>query len=169
MARRPTQRPVTRGQRAPTNWSGTVAPAFVTVPALTKVLIQSFGPEFVSGETVRRMRGTVVVKAPGTGGYHGAIGCYVASNLALAAGVGSLLDPVTNVDDDVWMWYQSFAGHGAGSGSAGANGAQLLEIDSKSMRRVSTGMQLVFVTANSNVGLSYEIAFSVRLLGSEAS
>jgi len=164
VARRPVQ---ARAQRSPTNWSGVVATGLIAVPALTKVLVTTAVPSFVSGETIRRIRGTLLVN--GTAFFHGAIGAYVANDRAVLAGVASLLDPVTEVGDDAWFWYQSFHGSGAGSGSAGSLGSQVLTIDSKAMRRVSTGYQVVFVVGNASATLAFNIALSLRLLGSEAS
>jgi len=141
----------------------------VTVAALTKVLLFSFIPDFVSGETLRRIRGTLAVQATIAGNYNGAVGAYVAGINAVAAGVGSLIDPVTDVDDDAWVWYQSFAGFGAGDGQAGALGGQMFPIDNKAMRRVETGYTLVFVAANANAVVGLNVALSFRVLGSEAS
>jgi len=75
---------------------------------------------------------------------------------------------VTDVEDDAWLWYQSF--HGAGSslgGGAGPGGiTQVIEIDSKAMRRIETGYTLAFVVANSSATQSFSIALAVRLLSS---
>ena len=155
--------------RRPTNWGGLVATSAPSLAGATKALVASFTPDFVSGETLRRMRGTLFVQGAGVGLYHGAIGAYVANNVAVAAGVASLLDPVTNVADDAWVWYRSFSGDSGAAGAAGADGAMLLEIDSKGMRRIETGYALVFVIANSHASLALNFALSVRVLGSEAS
>jgi len=170
MARGVRRAPVsaTRNRR-PTNWGGIVGGSGIAIAGNTKVLLASFTPDFVSGETLRRMRGTFFVQGAGVGLYHGAVGAYVANNTAIAQGVASLLDPDTNVADDAWTWYRSFSGDSGAAGSAGADGAQLLEIDSRSMRRIETGYGLVFVVANSNASLSFNVTLSVRVLGSEAS
>jgi len=124
----------------------------------------------VAGETIRRMRGTLFVRAADVGTFHGAIGAFVANNTAIAAGVASLLDPVTDVADDAWFWYQSFGGGGsADPGSAGPSSSQVLSIDSKAMRRVADGFAIVFVVANSSGATAFNIALSLRTLGSEAS
>ncbi len=144
----------------------------VTVVApLTKVLLATLAPEFVSGETIRRMRGTLMVGASASSAtaFHGAVGAYVASDAAVIVGITALLDPSTNVADDAWLWYQSFAGKPAGDGSAGALGTQLIEIDNKAMRRIETGFQVVFVAANPAAIGSLHLALSIRVLGSEAS
>ena len=157
----------TRSNRKPTNWGGTVAAAQTTVPTATKVLLTTIVPEFVSGETIRRLRGTLFVQ--GALFYSGAIGAFVANDLAIAAGAGSLLDPVTDVQDDAWFWYQSFQGDGSGPspGSAGNLGGQLLMVDNKAMRRVETGFQVAFMVANAGANL-LTISLSLRALGSES-
>ena len=145
----------------------------VSVPALTKVLLATATPDFDSGETVRRMRGTFIVSAATAGlFYHGAVGAFIANDRAVIAGVASLLDPVTDVQDDAWLWYHSF--HGGAltvgePGSAGTNAAQVFEIDSKAMRRMARGFTLVFVVGNSSAASGFQIALSVRVLGSESS
>ena len=171
MAGRRTTRSVTsRGARNPTNWGGVVATALTAVPAATKVLLAVLVLVFVSGETIRRMRGTFYTKASEVSSYHGAIGAFVANDTAIAAGVASLLDPVTDVADDAWMWYQSFHGGGTATpGSAGDQAGQVWEVDSKAMRRVETGYSLVIVVANSTSAVDFSCALSFRALGSEAS
>jgi len=162
-----------RGKRSPTTWGGTVATGVVSIPAVTKVLLATFVPEFTSGETIRRLRGTFFVHSnTATGTAHGAIGAFIANDTAVAAGVASLLDPVTDVQDDAWLWYHSFhLGTNATTspGSAGAQSAQVYMIDSKAMRKLSTGFTMVFVGANSHATNGFSLALSVRALGSESS
>ena len=142
----------------------------VAVPAGTKVMLAVGVPSFVSGETVRRVRGSFYVFGTEVGNFHGAVGAFVANDTAIAAGVASLLDPVTDVGDDAWFWYQSF--HGGGTtepGSAGRDSGQVIQIDSKAMRRVDTGFSQVFVVANASATIDFSVAISARILGSEAS
>ncbi len=163
---------VRTGRRAPTTWGGTVATGITAVPAATKVLLATAVPAFTSGETIRRLRGTFIVLATEIFTFHGAIGAFIANDTAVAAGVASLLDPVTDVEDDAWLWYQSFHGSEIATsqpGSAGAGAAQVYEVDSKAMRRMQPGFTLVFVVANSTALIDFSIALSVRALGSESS
>ena len=148
-----------------------MATGLTTVPAVTKVLIQTFIPGFTSGETIRRLRGTFYVRAAEVGfSIHGAIGCFIANDTAVAAGVASLLDPVTDANDDAWLWYHSFHGGGSvGSGSAGDAAGQVYTIDSKGMRRMQPGFTLAFVVANASATQDFQFAISVRALGSESS
>jgi len=159
-----------RGKRNPTNWGGVVATGLTTVPAATKILMAVLVPEFVSGETIRRIRGTFFVNAVEASSFHGAIGAFVANDTAIGVGVASLLDPVTDVSDDAWMWYSSFHGGGnAADGSAGSQSGQVYHIDSKAMRRIETGFSLVFIVANATAASDFNVALSFRALGSEAS
>ena len=161
-----------RGQRRPTKWGGSVAVGLVAVPGGTKVLLATAVPEFISGETIRRMRGTFMTVSATALIYHGAIGAFIANDTAVAAGVASLLDPVMDVADDAWLWYHSFHGGSFAAGEpglAGDSASQVVEIDSKAMRRMDNGYSLVFVVANGTPANAFNIALSVRVLGSEAS
>ena len=142
--------------------------ALVAVPAVSKVLLVTFVPSFVTGSTVRRLRGTFHIEGGVGAIFFGAVGSYVANDTAVAAGIASLADPVTDVGDDVWFWYQSFGGNAGLSGSAGAQAAQTVPIDNKAMRRVASGTSVVFVVANASAA-AMSCAISVRLLGSESS
>jgi len=168
MARARSRVVTTRSTRSPTIWAGVVAPSLTVFPTLTKILLALFTPSFLSGETIRRLRGTLLVESVlTTTAYHGAIGAYIASDAAVAIGVTALLDPVTNASDDVWLWYHSFAGDGRGDGSAGGNGAMLIEVESKAMRRMEEGQSLVIVGANANALSEFAVALSLRVLGSQ--
>lgn len=163
---------VRTGRRSPTTWGGVVATGMVSVPAVTKVLLATFIPAFPTGETIRRLRGTFMVRALEVGfTFHGAIGAFIANDTAVSAGVASLLDPVTDVQDDAWLWYQSFHGAGAATGepgSAGSNAAQVYTIDSKAMRKMEVGFTTVVVVANASGSEDFQIALSMRALGSES-
>jgi len=165
------RRVITRGQRRPTSWGGSLAVGLTPVAALTKILLATAVPDFTAGETIRRLRGTFVVTAGSAFFFHGAIGAFIANDTAVSVGVGSLLDPVTDVQDDAWLWYHSFQGGtlAGGAGSAGVGGAQVYEIDSKAMRKMDNGFSMVFVVANSSAVSAFSIAMSVRALGSEGS
>jgi len=76
-----------------------------------------------------------------------AVGAAVVSDQAVAAGVGSIPTPVTDDDSDLWFLHQYFMNTftfitGAGFQSPG--GSQM-EIDSKAMRKIDDGQQMVFV------------------------
>jgi len=165
MAARRTAR---RGTRARTVWSGFVATGLTAIPAASKVLITAFEPTFTASETVRRIRGTAYVISDQDTldeGFHGAIGAAVVGDLAVAAGVASIKDPVTDVNDESWLWYQSFSGFA--DNTRRAAGASLLMIDSRGQRKVEGGNSLVFVVANASATTGFSIALSLRILTSE--
>jgi len=136
----------------------------------TKILVAVAIPDFPSGETMRRMRGTLYVFGSVVGNFHGAAGAFVANDTAISVGAAALLDPVTDVQDDAWFWYQSFHGGGTGNpGSAGRDSGQVMTIDSKAMRRVDRGYSVAFMLANASATDAFFFALSVRLLGSQAS
>ena len=166
MAHRRQTRVATR--RAPTGWGGRVAPAFPAIAPLTKVLLFTFVPTFLSGSTVRRLRGTFTVSSDQnvvSETQNGAIGCCVVGDLAVVAGVAAIKDPVTDVADDTWLWYQSFNL----VNEVGEFGSHFFEIDSKAMRKVEIGNSLVFVVSNAHLLNSFRISVSVRVLSSEMS
>ena len=163
----PGRRTFSRAARQRTGWSGTVAVGLITVPPLTKVLLASFAPSGVS-ETVRRIRGTFFVCSDQTAvseSQNGAVGAAVVGDLAVAAGVGSIKDPVTDVQDESWLWYNSFniLNDVNGRGQSAFHGV----IDSKGQRKVENGSTLVFVVGNANAVFGFQIALSLRVLSSE--
>ena len=166
------RRSFTRSQRRPTNWSGSVAAAATVLTPLSKVLALTLVPEGFGGETVIRIRGTLLVSGDATDAgfvYNGAIGAIIVTETAVTAGIASLPDPVSDADDDGWMFYRSFAGIPSGDGAAGALGAQLLELDVKAERRMPDGHRLVFVVANASTAIGFKFVLLLRALSSEMS
>jgi len=152
-------------QRRPTGWSGVVAGAFPIVPAFSKVLLATFVPNVISGVTIRRLRGSFSIisdQSAASETQNGAIGACVVGDLAVAAGVASIKDPVTDVEDDTWLWYQSFNL----KNEVGEFGRMQFEIDSKAMRKVEIGNSLVFVVGNAQLAFGFQVALSVRVLSS---
>ena len=152
-------------------WGGTVAAGFILVPPATKVLLATVVPIWPGGETIRRLRGTFTVVSDQSAAFetqNGAVGACVVGDLAVTAGVASIKDPVTDVEDDTWLWYHSFNLFNEG-GQSGAGSNNLMVIDSKAQRKLPIGNTLVFVVANSSVFFGFSISLSVRVLGSETS
>ena len=163
------RRPFTRGRRAAMGWGGTVAVGFTLVPPASKVLLTTALPIWPGGETLRRLRGTFTVisdQAVVFETQNGAVGACVVGDTAVAAGIASIKDPVTDVEDDTWLWYHSFnLFNDAGRSASG--GMNLFTIDSKAQRKLPIGNTLVFVAANASALFGYSISLSVRALGSE--
>ena len=93
-----------------------------------------------------------------------ALGMLLASDQAVAVGVGSLPTPATDVDSDLWMMHDAIA-TATGTDSAGLEWRQGFEthaIDSKAMRKMAVGQTHCTIIENiSTVGLDFYLYFSV--------
>ena len=161
-----------RGWRPATNWSGDVGAVFVTLPAASKVQMAIFVNNTEEDLTIRRVRGLVAVKSDQIAAGEdqlGSFGAFIttetASQVAATAGVP---DPVTDVDDDVWLMYQPIAQTFLFGTAVGfhANGAVQYPFDSKAMRKLPTGRVISFVIANASATTGFQFSFNVRILTS---
>ena len=131
------------------------------------MLLAVFAPTTVS-ETVRRIRGTFLIVSDQTAvseSQNGAIGAAVVGDLAVTAGVASIKDPVSDVEDESWLWYHSF--NTLNDVDARGRSAFQGVIDSKGQRKVEQGDSLVFVVGNANAVFGFQVALSLRVLTSE--
>ncbi len=127
-----------------------------TVAAATKVVMASAtlsNPGI--GETVRRTRGRLWVGSDqqvATEDYVGAFGIIVVSDLALAAGAASIPGPVTDRNDDGWLVWESTANRFQLGSNIGfeSNKMQMIEFDSRAMRKVEEGFGLAFMFENAS-------------------
>ncbi len=152
MARRP-GRQLVKPYRPSGAWSGLVIGTTV-VGGNTKVLLGSFVPAANSVRlTIRRTRiscmwssdQTVATQRP-----IGAIGAIVVNDRAITAGVASLPDPLTDIDDDGWLVFQGLHTAVKTASDIGfqENAGQVYEIDSKAMRHLPDGKSLAFIVAS---------------------
>ncbi len=83
----------------------------------------------------------------------GAVGVLVTTEQAVAAGVASLPDPITEPDAD-WFVFQPLTNQFLFLSSVGfdGNSGTQFTIDSKAMRRVGLNQQFPFICANANAG-----------------
>jgi len=105
------------------------------------------------GLTVVRIRGEfqafLTAASANTNGYHGAFGIGTARTPAFTAGMASLPSPITDEDDELWLYHRYFS---IISGSVIDNAAALaegvvnstcaalrFEVDSKAMRKFNLG------------------------------
>jgi len=165
MARRFT-RGVTRGrsQRRESTWLFLTSTA-TTFTAAGGVLLNSLNAAALALRpftVIRTYLDGNVVSDQSAGGenQHLAIGLAVVSDQAVAAGVGSVPTPVTERGSDLWLLHQEFAG----SGSAVNDGRVGFQIkaDSKAMRRVDEGSDLIVVAELDSV---LSDGFVLRLAG----
>ncbi len=118
------------------------------------MLIFSFDPD-ASGmlqSTLVRTRGVVAITPTNIAAdieYQGAFGVAIVTDIAVAAGIGSIPDPISDADWDGWAVWRSFAARMEFISGVGTQlMSQSLEIDSKGMRKVGDEESLVVVAAS---------------------
>ncbi len=139
-----------RSKRAPGTWSrNQIAPT--TVPTSSKILLGTFVLSNLGiGETVRRTLGQIMVRSDQVAAGEdviGAFGMIVVSDIAAAAGIASVPDPVTEASDDGWFVWQGLS---ATQGGSAQRTGQLIQFDSKAMRRNEEGFSIALVVANAS-------------------
>ena len=162
-----------RSSRRQTQWLASAdATGVTTLAGAAKILDQSLTAAELTllPFTVVRVRGLIYVQSDQVAAdeqQFGGVGMAVVSDLAIAAGVASIPDPITNEDSDLWFMHRFFSygmliGSGAGTGVPTPNGTTF-EFDSKAMRKVEEGSDIAVVLANATAaGFRYWLKF--RLL-----
>jgi len=141
--------------RSPTAWAGFVA-TDATVATGTAQIVASIVPVAGTGhETVVRIVGDWQAEGAGINGSL-VLGALVATDAAVAAGAAAVPDPITEIQDDIWVMISSI------SVSIGARSAfnDPVRFDSRAMRKIDEGSQLVFIIANNTDG---NMGFSMYL------
>ncbi len=165
MPRRTFRRGARRGgTRSPTGWTGGDW-AETTLAINTKIILLSFtSAGLPSHETVTRIVGGVAM-SPSTAVAAGVfvIGGAVFADAAVAAGVASLPDPITDVADDIWSFI-----HVMPYIITGGATELVSRFDSRGQRKVEEGQQFVVIGANSTLGSTIETAGYLRLLAKSA-
>ncbi len=151
-------------------WAGSLLAAAVAVPAASKVLLASFVLSNQGiDETVLRTLGEIAIESDQTAANEfqiGAVGMCVVTDTAIATGITALPDPVTDVSDDIWFMYSSFAyrfGLVTGAGFS-AQFANVSHFDSKAKRVFSSGQSIAVVVANAHASHGFNILLNTRLL-----
>ena len=149
-----------RGQRRKTSWG--IGPqtgvdgAAQSITASSATLATGGAFALLDGITVVRMRGDLslfLTQATALGdGYHGAFGIGITRAPAFTAGIASLPTPLTDEDDENWLYHRYvslFAGGiiaNAAMGSEEAvnpiSAAMHFGVDSKAMRKLDVGVGL---------------------------
>ena len=158
-----------RSQRQPSNWARVLSNSLVTVPAASKVLLNTVvlsNPGI--GETVRRTRGRIYVGSDQSGAIEQqffAFGMMVVNDLALAAGAASIPGPGTDASDDGWfVWEPWVMSQSNATGVAGPE--VVLNFDSKAMRRVEEGYGVALMVENLSATFGLRVALGLSLLSS---
>jgi len=157
------------GTRRSTEW---FASADITGTASlgvgTKILNQSLTTAELAKLpfTVVRVRGEVLVIsdqiAAQEEGLMG-LGFGVFSDTAVAAGVASLPDPITNESDDLWFVHKFVFNLITASGLGGNIGG-IQSFDSKAMRKVEEGSDIAVVVSNASGVFALEFWLKFRML-----
>ena len=132
-------------------------------------MLDSTAVPVVEGETVIRTRGQIVVgsdQIAAQENWVGAVGALIASDQAVAVGVGSLPTPYTDSDSDLWFMHRFFGGRYDFRSAVGASPEGMLqfEFDSKAMRKMPTGTTFCFIVENggqAGVGINYWLQYAV--------
>jgi len=134
-----------RSPRRKTAWGIGVGGATgeVTLSGVSSSLLGSGITPTSEGGTVVRIRGEFMAylqSATAAGdGMRGAVGIGIAHLPAFTAGIASLPKPITDEDDENWLWHYYFAFETAGATETwgtGPNTALRVAIDSKAMRKL---------------------------------
>ena len=170
MANRMTRRLIRSNRRPNRSWAGFLPATTTSVSAASKVLLGSFGV-VSSGidETILRTVGGIMVVTDTTAASEiqvGAFGMVPITDVALAAGVASIPSPVTNIDDD-WFIYQSFAQKSLFLDATGASypGSVWYPFDSKAKRILEgSGGAVAMVVENISATFAFDVLVSLRIL-----
>ena len=172
MARRSQQRSgfARSASRPNRGWVGIVSTAPVVVAANSKVLLGTFvltnqGIDVTVLCTVGGV-GVSPDTSAATENQLGAIGMCVVTDAATAIGITALPDPVTDVEDDVWFFYQGFANRMVVSDVTGINfnASTWYSFDSKAKRIVSTGQNIAIVAGNAHATQGFQLALNFWML-----
>ena len=163
-----------RSVKRATTWVQAAVMAETSIGAAsTKVLLQRLTAASIAiigaPTTVVRTRGLVSVRTDQISAVEdqiGALGICVVSDQAAAAGIASIPGPMSNPEWDGWFTYAMFAnsfevGSGVGFDPKFAN---VLRIDSRAMRKVSTNESIVGVYEAGANSLGSEVLVNQRLL-----
>jgi len=172
MARRSVSRTLVRAPRRPTFWEGaTGAFTLTTGTVSTATVVSEATLENTPNPTLIRIHGHIFVHVTARGAAGDAIvlglGMIPQSSAAVAAGVASMLVPVTDVSSP-WIMHRQVV---LDSNIAPPNGTDIganlhIVIDNKSMRKFDLNQALQLTVQNTVIAgtLSVSIAFAFRFL-----
>ena len=172
MARRSVGRTLVRAPKRPTFWEGSTGFTVLTTGTVSTLTVVSEATlENVPSPTLIRVHGEVFshVTARGAAGDAAVLGMgmIAQSAAAIAAGVGSMPTPITDIGSP-WLWHRMQV-HDANNAppngtDIGANVRTL--VDNKSMRKfeLNQGLQIVFQNTAIVGTLTLSIVFGLRFL-----
>ena len=156
--------------RRETQWQGVQETNTILASASSAVLINSPSATLLALRpfTVVRTRGFLHVASDQVAAselYHGALGCCVVSDQAVAIGVTAVPTPITDRQSDLWFTYEELGGQFVfGSATSFMEQGVFRTYDSKAMRKVDEGDQPIFVIESSTLGGGVEVLHAGRQL-----
>ncbi len=93
----------------------------------------------------------------------GAVGVAVVSEQAEAIGISAIPTPVTDLESDLWLLW-TIVQSSSTAGSDGGVDGKGMEIDSKAMRKVADGDQVVVVGELSGLSNGFQLTVGGRML-----
>jgi len=154
------------GRRALTDWNRIVTPMAVILPAAKLVMANITLSNPGIGETIRRTRGRISVNSDQPSSpeeQNCALGFIVVTDLAATVGATSIPGPITEASDDGWYVWEGFVQRSLEA--FGGNLGMTYEFDSKAMRKVEDGFQVVVIAENGGVA-GLQIGLSISTLTS---
>jgi len=91
------------------------------------------------------------------------LGAAVVSDEAVAIGVTAIPTPQTEAGSDLWFLYETIIGRFGGATATGETGRSL-QVDSKAMRKVEDGQDVVFVIETGSISAGAIASQSGRML-----
>jgi len=119
--------------------------------------------------TIVRTRGSWHCRSDQAGAseyYGGGLGMAVVSDQASAVGVTAVPTPITEMGSDLWFMYEVMTQRFefvSGVGFEGTNG-ELIQFDSKAMRKVDIGQDMVVVLETNGAAASLDSFLGFRML-----
>ena len=171
MARRQSRQFNRSSSRPNRGWSGLIETTFTLVAPNSRVLLSLGAPNNPGIDlTVLRTVGGLFVTSDQTAASEtqvGALGMIMVTDAAAAIGITAIPDPVTQLEDDGWFLYQSFAQSNVVLSGVGFsfNTGNWYPFDSKAKRIFSgEGVQFAVVVSNAHPTTGINVLLNFRTL-----
>ena len=156
-----------RGERRKTVWVDVATTESTLVGAPTVVLINSASAGLLDLRpfTIVRVRGYLFVTSDqfaATESYGVAMGAAVVSDQAVAIGVTAVPTPVTDKQSDLWFVFENLFSRATVSAGPNELSPVGIKYDSKAMRKVEDGQDIIFTLENEINGV--RVLHSARML-----
>ena len=158
------------GVRQRVSWARSVPAAATNIPAASSVLLLSLSTgAFAEESTIRRTIVDMYISSDQVAGTEfqiGAVGMHIANDAAIAAGVASLLAPVTDSDDEAWYLWAPIGQSTRVATAVGFDGVFGFRyvVDSKAQRRLQSGQSAALIIQNTHATNAFDATVSISTL-----